>query len=219
MLSKRAASIYVKQACSRTIQTSGPNRFVRGAHHRRCAREGLIEVIMPDAGPSCKAPGGEDGPPDVASRLFLFGQRRPAAAVCSRRNKRSRQLIAAILKFPHKTPVSPSHASVLDEGCYNHVAVNRASHADRRSVGYGQCLSVLEELLTFSRELFSLLVDLQAEADLHVVEGFVSRVLYGVDDVPFAREVLRIGGVLLGFGCSNLLHFGLRVRFSNRGRL
>ncbi len=31
----------VKQACSRTIQTSGANRFVRGAHHRRCAREGL----------------------------------------------------------------------------------------------------------------------------------------------------------------------------------
>ena len=34
----------VKQACSRTIQTSGANRFVRGAHHRRCAREGLIGV-------------------------------------------------------------------------------------------------------------------------------------------------------------------------------
>ena len=34
--------MYVKQACSRTIQTSGADRFVRGAHHRRCAREGLI---------------------------------------------------------------------------------------------------------------------------------------------------------------------------------
>src|SRR5215510_10924918 len=39
-----AASIYVKQACSRTIQTSSADRFVRGAHHRRCAREGLIEA-------------------------------------------------------------------------------------------------------------------------------------------------------------------------------
>ena len=31
----------VKQTCSRTIQTSGADCFVRGAHHRRCAREGL----------------------------------------------------------------------------------------------------------------------------------------------------------------------------------
>jgi hypothetical protein len=37
----------VKQACSRTIQTSGADRFVRGAHHRRCAREGLTAVMMP----------------------------------------------------------------------------------------------------------------------------------------------------------------------------
>ena len=37
----------VKQACSRTIQTSGADRFVRGAHHRRCAREGLTGFMMP----------------------------------------------------------------------------------------------------------------------------------------------------------------------------
>src|SRR6185503_9772283 len=44
-LTERLRSL--KQACSRTIQTSGANRFVRGAHHRRCAREGLTEPIMP----------------------------------------------------------------------------------------------------------------------------------------------------------------------------
>src|SRR5260370_13424673 len=31
----------LKSACSRTIQNASANRFVRGAHHRRCAREGL----------------------------------------------------------------------------------------------------------------------------------------------------------------------------------
>jgi hypothetical protein len=37
----------MKQTCSRTIQTSSADRFVRGAHHRRCAREGLTGFMMP----------------------------------------------------------------------------------------------------------------------------------------------------------------------------
>ena len=41
MLSVKERLQSVKQACSRTIQTSGANRFVGRAHHRRCAREGL----------------------------------------------------------------------------------------------------------------------------------------------------------------------------------
>jgi hypothetical protein len=44
--------MYVKQTCSRTIQTSSADRFVRGAHHRRCAREGLTWLMMPYA--QCK---------------------------------------------------------------------------------------------------------------------------------------------------------------------
>jgi urease beta subunit len=39
----------VKQTCSRTIQTSSAYHFVRGAHHRRCAREGLTGFMMPYA--------------------------------------------------------------------------------------------------------------------------------------------------------------------------
>jgi hypothetical protein len=39
----------VKQTCSRTIQTSSADHFVRGAHHRRCAREGLTGFMMPHA--------------------------------------------------------------------------------------------------------------------------------------------------------------------------
>jgi len=45
----------VKQACSRTIQTSGANRFVRGAHHRRCAREGLTEPYNAQSEPQVQA--------------------------------------------------------------------------------------------------------------------------------------------------------------------
>src|SRR4029078_32173 len=41
MLSIKERLRCVKQTCSRTIQTSGADCFVRGAHHRRCAREGL----------------------------------------------------------------------------------------------------------------------------------------------------------------------------------
>jgi len=37
-------------ACSRTIQTSGADHLVRGAHHRRCAREGLTGFMMPYLG-------------------------------------------------------------------------------------------------------------------------------------------------------------------------
>src|SRR6185369_9047600 len=140
------------------------------------------------------------------------------AAVCSRGNERAREVVA-VLKFPDKAAVSLSYPSIFDEGRYDVVAVDRTSYVDQSSIRGRQRLSILRKFFTVTSERFSLLIDLQAEADLHVVEGFVSRVLYGVDDVPFAREVLRIGGVLLGFGCSNLLHFGLRLRFSNRGRL
>ena len=36
------------------IQTSGADRFVRGAHHRRCAREGLTVTMMPEWANGCK---------------------------------------------------------------------------------------------------------------------------------------------------------------------
>ena len=45
----------MKQACSRTIQTSGANRFVRGAHHRRCAREGLTGAYNAQFEPQVQA--------------------------------------------------------------------------------------------------------------------------------------------------------------------
>jgi len=48
MLSLKSGFVNVlKQACSRTIQTSGADHFLRGAHHRRCAREGLTGLMMP----------------------------------------------------------------------------------------------------------------------------------------------------------------------------
>ena len=47
----------VKQACSRTIQTSGAIGFGRGAHHRRCAREGLTGPMMPRKRPKLQAAG------------------------------------------------------------------------------------------------------------------------------------------------------------------
>jgi len=37
----------VKQANSRTSKNAGADRFVRWAHHRRCAREGLTAAMMP----------------------------------------------------------------------------------------------------------------------------------------------------------------------------
>ena len=37
----------LKSACSRTIQNAGAELFMRGAHHRRCAREGLTGAMMP----------------------------------------------------------------------------------------------------------------------------------------------------------------------------
>ena len=40
MLLQKSGFGVLKQACSRTIQTPALI-FVRGAHHRRCAREGL----------------------------------------------------------------------------------------------------------------------------------------------------------------------------------
>ena len=44
--------MYVKQACSRTIQKRPALIcFVRGAHHRRCAREGLIGTYDALLGP------------------------------------------------------------------------------------------------------------------------------------------------------------------------
>ncbi len=49
----------VKQASSRTIQTSGASRFVRGAHHRRCARVGLTKRYDALAGPKLQV--GERG--------------------------------------------------------------------------------------------------------------------------------------------------------------
>src|SRR5262245_59091109 len=52
MLSVKERLRNVKHACSRTIQTSGANRFVRRAHHRRCAREGLLGCYDALHGPS-----------------------------------------------------------------------------------------------------------------------------------------------------------------------
>jgi len=65
----------VKQACSRTIQTSGANCLGRGAHHRRCAREGLTEPMMPYVGGKLQA----GGPPPHSRRsssgnVVYFGQ-------------------------------------------------------------------------------------------------------------------------------------------------
>ena len=46
-----------KQNLLSTIQTSGANRFVRGAHHRRCAREGLTWPMMPQIQPKLQVSG------------------------------------------------------------------------------------------------------------------------------------------------------------------
>ena len=64
----------LQQACSRTIQTSGANRFVRGAHHRRCAREGLTPLMMSHVWASCKLNG------YYAERLWPENQNRVRAA-------------------------------------------------------------------------------------------------------------------------------------------
>ena len=42
-----AASMCVKQPALEPSKTSSANHFVRGAHHRRCAREGLTGHMMP----------------------------------------------------------------------------------------------------------------------------------------------------------------------------
>src|SRR6185295_2334434 len=39
-----ASASELKSACSRTIQNASANCLLRGAHHRRCAREGLTVV-------------------------------------------------------------------------------------------------------------------------------------------------------------------------------
>ena len=44
----------VKQANSRTSKNASADRFMRGAHHRRCAREGLTAPMMPYGAVCCK---------------------------------------------------------------------------------------------------------------------------------------------------------------------
>ncbi len=54
MLSKKERLLKLKSACSRTIPNAGANSFMRGAHHRRCAREGLTGNMMPYLRAGCK---------------------------------------------------------------------------------------------------------------------------------------------------------------------
>jgi hypothetical protein len=56
MLSKRAASKCETSPLS-NFQNASADRLVRGAHHRRCAREGLTAAMMPYHPGSCKYTG------------------------------------------------------------------------------------------------------------------------------------------------------------------
>src|SRR5260370_14975750 len=53
---KRAAS-EVEIGLLSNDPNAGANSFVRGAHHRRCAREGLTCIIMPYFRAGCKLAG------------------------------------------------------------------------------------------------------------------------------------------------------------------
>jgi hypothetical protein len=62
----------VKQANSRTSKNASADRFVRGAHHRRCAREGLTEPMMPYVGSKLQTHGTNATPRRVTSNDVVY---------------------------------------------------------------------------------------------------------------------------------------------------
>src|SRR6185369_1971170 len=84
-----------------------------------------------------------------------------------------------------------SCCALFKESRFNSIAIDRASHLNRRSAAASKPAAVLRNLRAVAGEGCACLIDGQIETDLHVLVSVIGSRLDGIDDGPLAGEIAR----------------------------